>query len=228
RIFALKELDQLLAHVATQIPQRRSVVGADQGAQLDGGFLAIADLKACDLAVPQLGLPDNLRKLLADNFNRGGVIDIKENAANQLAAGPGPVLERLFDEIAERHDHTPQIPQLDHHIAERDLFDGAGLVLDDDGVIDADRLRDRKLHAGKEVAQHRPCCQSGDNAGNARGGKQRNAVLPNGVESQQRKSDGHQHDHHLEHPLQHANLGDVLACQQVVRNVEPKAPEIEI
>ena len=104
----------------------------------------------------------------------------------------------------------------------------ARLVFDDDGVVDADRLRDRNLHAGKKVAQHRPCRKSGDDAGDAGRGKQRDAELPHGVERHQRKSDGDEHDHDLEDPLQYADLGHVLARQQIVREVEPKAPEIKI
>jgi hypothetical protein len=65
-------------------------------------------------------------------------------------------------------------------------------------------------------------------AGDARGGEQRDAVLPHGVERHQCKSDGDEHDHNLEDVLKDADLGDVLACQQVVRDVEPKTPEIEI
>ena len=95
------------------------------------------------------------------------MVDIKKDAADQLAAGSGPVLERLFDEIAERHDHAPQIPQLDHDIAECDFFDIAGLILDDDGIADADRLRHGKLDAGEEVTEERPRRKPGDNARNA-------------------------------------------------------------
>ena len=42
------------------------------------------------------------------------------------------------------------------------------------------------------------------------------------------KSDGDEHDHHLEDPLKNPHLGHVLARQEIVRDVEPEAAEIEI
>src|ERR1700730_8338357 len=50
-----------------------------------------------------------------------------------------------------------------------------------------------------------------------------NSVTPECIERHQRKADGDEHDHHVHHPLEHANLRDVLARQQIVLDVEPKA-----
>ena len=46
-------------------------------------------------------------------------IEIKLDAADELRAFAGPVLERLLDEIDERHHHAAQVPQLEHDIGAR-------------------------------------------------------------------------------------------------------------
>jgi hypothetical protein len=224
----LQEFDQLLANLATQIPRRRSVVGAHERAQLDGGFLAVADLEADDLAVPQFGLSDDFDELVADDIDRGSVIDVEKYGADQLAAGSGPVLKWFLDEVAERNDQPPQIPQLDHDVAERDLLDIAGLVLDDDGIVDANGLRHSKLHAGKEVAQQWPCREPGDDAGDACRSEQRDPKLPDGIEGHQGKTDGDEHNHNFQHALQHTDLSDMFARQQVVVDVELETHEVQV
>jgi hypothetical protein len=52
--------------------------------------------------------------------------------------------------------------------------------------------------------------------------------LPDGVESHQRKGDSRQRDDDIEHPHQNTDLGDVLARQQIVGDVDPAAQQIEI
>ena len=102
------------------------------------------------------------------------------------------------------------------------------LVLDDDGVVDANRLRHGKLHAGKEVAQHRARREPGHDAGDARRSEQGDAELPDGVEGHQGETDGDQHDHDFQHALQDTDLRDMLAREQVVFDIEPETHEVEV
>jgi hypothetical protein len=139
----------------------------------------------------------------------------------------GPVLKRLFDEVAERHHHAPQIPQPDYDIIERDLFDIAPFVLDDDGVVDADRLRHRELHAGEQIGEQRPRRKAEDQAGDAGRSKERNAVLAHRVERHQREAERQQHDHRVERPQHHAHLRDVLARQEIVFNVNAELQQVK-
>ena len=83
-------------------------------------------------------------------------------------------------------------------------------------VIDADRLGDRKLHAGEEVAQHRPCREADDDAGDAGRGEQRDAYCAR-LERHQREADGTSTITTSRTPLKNADLRHVLARQQVVR-----------
>ena len=95
-------------------------------------------------------------------------------------------------------------------------------------VVDADRLRHRQLHAGEQVAQHRARGEAGDDAGDAGGGEQADAVLPHRLEGHQRGADRDDHHQHVGGAQQHAHLRDVLARQQVVVDVEPELPQVKI
>ena len=66
-----------------------------------------------------------------------------------------------------------------------------------------------------------------DDAGNAGGRKQADAVLAHRVERHQREADGDQDDDGIEHAHQHAHLGDVLARQQIVFDVEAETQQVE-
>src|SRR5262249_46361483 len=107
---------------------------------------------------------------------------VKSTYTEEIGVFACPVLERLLDKIAEWHDQPAQVPQADHHIGRGDLLDAAPLVLDDDLVVDADRLRGGDLDAGDEIAQHRPRREADDQAGDAGRGEQAHAVLPHRLE----------------------------------------------
>ena len=136
---------------------------------------------------------------------------------------PRPVLERLLDEIGERHDHAPHVPEPDHHIGRGDLLDAAGFVLDHDRVLDADRLRHRELDAGDQVREHRPGGEADDQAGDAGGGEQADAVLAHRLERHQRGADRHDDQQRVDDAPQHAHLRHMLAGEQVVGDVELEA-----
>src|SRR5215469_2774699 len=103
-----------------------------------------------------LALVNDLVEPPAQTIDRHPITDPEEDSPDLRGALIGPVLERLFDEAAQRYDHPPQIPQPDHHISTGDRFDRAGLALDDHLVIDPYRLGHRDLDPGEQVAQHGP------------------------------------------------------------------------
>jgi hypothetical protein len=107
------------------------------------------------MAVPERRGLHDLDELEADRVDRGGEVDIEQHRADQISRLPGPILERFFDEITQRHDQAAQIPQADHDIGRGDLLDSTRLVLDDDMVVDADRLGGCDLDAGDKIAQDR-------------------------------------------------------------------------
>ena len=88
-----------------------------------------------------------------------------------------PVLERLFDEVLERHDEAPLVPDRDHDEGTPDLLDTAPFALDDDDVVQADRLRERDLQAREEVAEDGLRREADREAGDARRGKEPGADL---------------------------------------------------
>ena len=226
-MFPLQESDQFFAQFGAQIGCVRRRIGADQNAHFDRVRPRIGHLDAGDFAIRQLRLRDQLGRLLADAIDRSAIVEVKQHAADVIRRVPRPVVERFFDEISERHDQPPQVPQADHHVGRRDFLDPAVLVLHGDGVFETDRLRHGELDAGNQVAQHRPCRKASNDAGNARGRKQADAVLTHGVERHQREAGGDQDDDRIEHAHQHAYLGDVLARQQIVFDVEAETQQVD-
>ena len=140
----------------------------------------------------------------------------------------GPILKRLFDKISQRHDHPPQIPQPDHDIGAGNRFDRAELAFDDYLILDPDRLGHRDLNSGQQIAQHRPGCETEDDAGSPGRGEEADAVLPHRVESHQRDRDGEDHQQSFRDPLQDAHLGHMLAGEQIVGDVGPVTAQINL
>ena len=68
----------------------------------------------------------------------------------------GPVDDGLVDDIRERHDEPPLVPDVDHHVGRGDLADRAPLPFDDHHVADLDGLGEGDLDTGDEVADERP------------------------------------------------------------------------
>ena len=126
---------------------------------------------------------------------------------------PRPVIERLLNEIIERHDQSPLIPQTDDNIGRGDLLDPAVLVLNGDRVFEANWLSHRQLNPGDEVAQNRLGGKTENHACYARRGKNTDAALAHRIERHQRKAQGHEHDYDVEDAHENADLSYVFARQ---------------
>src|ERR1700719_4244623 len=142
----LEESDQLLADLATQVPGLAGIARADQCAQFHRVYGHVGNLQPRHLAVPQRALADDFLKLLTQAVHRHRIADPEEDRADLRGTLVGPVLERLLDEIAQRHHHPPQVPQPDHDVGAGDRFDPAGFALDHHLVLDPYRLGHRDLY----------------------------------------------------------------------------------
>jgi len=89
-------------------------------------------------------------------------------------------------------------------------------------------LRHDELDAGQKVGQHGPSGKAGNNAGHASRGEQGHAQLAHPVEGHQRKADGDEGNHYVEHAHQNPNLRDVFPGKQIVSDVNAEAEQIKI
>ncbi len=135
-------------------------------------------------------------ELLAEGFDRDGVVDVEEGRSHDVGGLAGPVLEGVFDEVGEGDDEAAEIPDLDDDVGGVDLFDAAPLALDDDDVVDADGFGEGDLEAGEEVGSGGFCSGGEDERGDSGGGEEARAVVPDArvVEGPEEGSDGDDDD----------------------------------
>src|SRR5690606_29128077 len=148
------------------------------------------------------------------------VADVEEDGAEDLRGGAGPVLERLADELAEGDDEAALVPDADDDVGAGDLLDASPLVVDDDDVVQADRLRHRDLDAGDEVLEHGAGGEADGEAGEPGGGEQRGADLADGVERHEDRGGGHDHDEDDDRLAQDLELRVEPAGLEVVGDVD--------
>src|SRR3546814_15014563 len=78
-------------------------------------------------------------------------LDVEEHRPQQIAGLPGPVLERLCEEIGNRNDQTAVIPDAHHDISEADILYAAPFALDNHDIVKADGFGKGHLNTGNEV-----------------------------------------------------------------------------
>ncbi len=116
-------------------------------------------------------MSDQFNGLVANTVDRRGVIKVKQHAADVSPRLPRPVIERVLNEIIERHDKPPEIPKPNHDIGGGDFLDPPIFILNRDGVFEPDWLRHRQLNSGDEIAQDRLGGEAENHAGDAGGCK---------------------------------------------------------
>ena len=166
-------------------------------------------------------------ELLTESFDGDGVVDVEEGGAHDVGGLAGPVLEGVFDEVAEGDDEAAEVPDADDDVGGVDLFDAAPLALNYDDVVDADGFGEGDLKAGEEV------CGGGfggggeDEGGDAGGGEEAGAVVPDArvVEGPEEGADVDDDDEADEHAAEELELGVDAACLDVVFGVEVVAPQ---
>jgi hypothetical protein len=84
-------------------------------------------------------------------INGSRIIDIEICPSQQISTLTCPVLEGMFDEVAERNHETPFVLDLDYHVCACDLFDPSPFSLKNHYIIDTDRFTDGNLHSSDKT-----------------------------------------------------------------------------
>ncbi|MDR8728874.1 hypothetical protein FEQ04_03196 [Burkholderia pseudomultivorans] len=216
----LQVRDQPFAHAAAQVPAQRRIGRTDQRAQLHRALGGVGDLQHLHAAVPFGRGVDEPRKLLAQRRERGPVVDRQIHRADDLGTAARPVRKRVFDDPLQRHDEAPLVPQPHRHERAGDFLDAAPLALDHDHVVEPDRLRQRDLQPGDQIAEHRPRGDTGDQARDAGRREQARADLPHVRKRHQRGAGADDHDQHHHGPHQHLRLRMDAPRVQVVGGID--------
>src|SRR5436190_1286403 len=145
--------NQALAYVAAQIEGGGRVGRAHQRPDFDGPLGGVGHLEHGDAVIPLRRLGHDPLELAAQVVEGNSIVEVEDRTAQDVGGGAGPVLEGMLDEVRDRQDHSPRIPDAHDDIGERDLFDPAPLAFDHDDVVEAYRFADRDLDAGHEVAE---------------------------------------------------------------------------
>jgi len=136
----LEEGDQPLAEVAPEVEALRAVVDRGQRPELHRAVVGVGDLEPAHPAVPQrVGLAEP-GHLPAEGLDRQAVVGVDLDRDEHLRRAPGPVLEGLRQDARHRDDEPSIVPAPHDHVGEEHLLDGAPLLVDDDGVAEAELL----------------------------------------------------------------------------------------
>jgi hypothetical protein len=68
-------------------------------------------------------------ELLAQVLNGQMIIAVQKDGPQKSLRSPCPIFKRFFQKVRDWHNQAPLIPQLDHHISQRDLLDLPELAL---------------------------------------------------------------------------------------------------
>lgn len=219
-IVTLEEGDEAFSDEAAQVKGGGSVVGAHDGAELHGAFGEIGDLKSGGAGVPEFRFAQDAVELLADGLDGKGIIHVEKNSADDFGGGVTPVLKWPFNEVGERNDETAEIPETHDDEGGFDLFDPAPFALDDDGIVNANRLRESDLQTGDDAGEGGARGHADNESGDSGGSEDACADLA-GV--------GERHEHYGERDDDNQDDGDALndkslgtnaAGMKVVLNVD--------
>src|ERR1700704_5303747 len=141
----LKVLEQLLAHLASQIPGAARIVGGHQDTQLNRIVVHVGDLKVPESSIPQLRTLENVPQLVAYRLNRDREVDLHKNRDQQVCRVARPVLEGPFDELHDRKNQPALVPKTDRNVDQGDVLNLSPLPVNHDHVVDPDGLGEEDL-----------------------------------------------------------------------------------
>jgi hypothetical protein len=130
-------------------------------------LLGICDLKDIHFSIPVPRCFEEPRQLRAQRIERRRVIGIEGDRAQNVGGGTHPVLERLLDEVGDRHHQPSEVPDTDHDVCERDVFDAPPLARYDDHAIHADGVSQSDLETGEQCGDAPLGCEANDDARDA-------------------------------------------------------------
>jgi len=108
----------------------------------------------------------------------------------------------------QRQDQPPVVPYAKHHIGARDLLHPPPLALDDEHIVDADRLGHRDLQPGEQIAQHRARGETHHQPGDARRRQQTGADLPHIGNAHERHGQPDEQNQEAQHTGEHPRPGE--------------------
>src|SRR6185437_14560809 len=139
--------ENLFADHTAELEPFDPVGRADLAPYFNGSILQLGHMQVADPAVPIVGSRDDVSKLGADLFHWNAVVEIQKGPGHDIAACPCPVEERVLHEVAQRHDHSSQVPDFQHDVRARNLLDAPQLSLHDQDVVEANHPREGDLDA---------------------------------------------------------------------------------
>jgi len=166
-------------------------------------------------------------ELLAKSFDGDGVVDVEEGGSHDVGGLACPVLKGVFDEVVERDDEAAQVPDADDDVGGVDLFDATPFALNYYDVVDAKGFSESDLEASEEVCGGGFGSGCEDERGDAGGGQEARAVVPDArvVEGPEDGADVDDDDEGDEHAAEELELGVNAAGLDVVFGVEVIAPQ---
>ena len=194
---------QPLAYLAPQIERGRSIARRHQPAHFDRVRLHVRHLHVEEAPVPARARLNQFAHLLAQPGNVRRRVEIPEDRPQQLTGLARPVLEAVLQELGDRHDQPPLVPDAHHHEGQVDLLDTPPFIVDDDHIVEADRLGKGHLHARDQVLERGLGGGTDDQAGDTRRRHQGDADGADARYAQQHQADGQKHDQEDADPPQY-------------------------
>lgn len=196
-------VQQPLPDFTAQIERGRGIARRHQPAHLDRVRLHLRHLHVEEPPVPARARLDQFAHLLAQARNVRRRIEIPEDRTQQLAGLARPVLETILQELGDRHDQPPLVPDAYDHEGQVDLLDPPPFIVDDDHVVEADRLGKGHLHARDQVLERGLRGGADDQPCDTRRGHQRDADGADAGHAEQHQADGQEHDQKDADPSQY-------------------------
>jgi hypothetical protein len=166
-VLAAQVLDQLLAHLTSEVPASLRVPSARQCPELNRLGGGVGDLEIPDAAVPEWGVDEYSVELRAHLLDWNGIVHVDEGSPEHGGGLPRPILKGSIREVGDGHDEPAFVPYSHHDVGECDLLDPPPLPLGDDHVVDPDGPADGYLHARQQVRDDGPSRQSQHHARDA-------------------------------------------------------------
>jgi hypothetical protein len=211
------------AHRAAQIEEILRPRDRNRRAQHHRAVADVGHHQRGDPPVPQRALLAEPHDLFAYRRDRHRRIDGQHHRPDQRAAHLRPVLERRFEEAPDRHHHAAIVPQPHDDVREVYLLDDARLELDRDDVAEADRLRERDLHASDDAPERLLRGEAEHHAGDAGRREQRDADRAHDLELDEQHSAADQAHHERRDAPRDEQLRPVAAGLELARGVVGQA-----
>ena len=167
---------------------------------------AVGDLDVPEPSVP-LGMAlDDRPQRFADAIDGRSVVDRDGDDPGDGGGVPRPVLKRMAQEVGQWDHQSTVVPDAYDDVGRTDLLDATPLSLDDEHVVEVDRLGQRDLDRRQDGLDERARGEADDQTCNARRGEKPGTDHTNRGERGQHRTGRHDHDQHDQNPREHPKL----------------------